>query len=159
METGMQPEGNNSKKAIITAVAVLVAITLIVGATAYVGGHNPAANHTTSSGTATVAADPDATYKDGTYSADSSYESPGGTEQMTVKITISNNTVTDSTVKVIPSESEAEEYQNMFLSGYKGQVVGKSVNSISLSRVSGSSLTSQGFNDALAKIRQQAAES
>jgi uncharacterized protein YpmS len=54
------------------------------------------------------------------------------------------------------NDPEAREYQSMFISGYKQQVVGKRISDISLSRVSGSSLTSQGFNSAIQKIESQA---
>ena len=48
------------------------------------------------------------------------------------------------------------EYQDDFVGGYKSQVVGKSIAEIQLGKVSGSSLTSRGFNEALDQIRNQA---
>ena len=166
----MDPAVPSRKKQIITAVAVLVAITLIVVATVVatkkksdtIASANtssktaadttsPASSDSTSSTTANAA-----TYNDGSYSANASYQSPGGTEQVAVKLTIKAGVVTDSTVTSTPTEREAREYQDMFLSSYKSQIVGKSVATIKLSRVSGSSLTSEGFNSALATIKQQA---
>ena len=46
--------------------------------------------------------------------------------------------------------------EQQFIDGYKSLVVGKDISSISLNRVSGSSLTSQGFNSAIQKIKSQA---
>jgi hypothetical protein len=48
------------------------------------------------------------------------------------------------------------QYQSMFLSSYEDLVEGKSIDSISLSRVSGSSLTSNGFNAAIEEIKRDA---
>jgi hypothetical protein len=39
---------------------------------------------------------------------------------------------------------------------YKQYVVGKKIDEVQLTKVSGSSLTPQGFNDALAKIKAEA---
>jgi hypothetical protein len=41
----------------------------------------------------------------------------------------------------------------MFESGIGAVVVGKNINTLNVSRVAGSSLTSMGFNDALTKIK------
>ncbi|MHD0330680.1 hypothetical protein ACY18M_17150, partial [Proteus mirabilis] len=51
---------------------------------------------------------------------------------------------------------ESREYQAKFASGFKTLVVGKKIDEVSLSRVAGSSLTSGGFNAALADIESQA---
>lgn len=95
-------------------------------------------------------------YKDGTYSATGGYSSPGGFESITIGVTLQNGVVTDTTAQSGAVDSDGREYQSRFISGYKQLVVGKSIDSISLSRVAGSSLTSQGFNNALEKIKSQA---
>lgn len=97
-----------------------------------------------------------ATYKDGTYTATGSYSSPGGTEKIGVTVTLKDGVVTSSSLDTSKATGDAAEYQDQFASGYKKLVVGKNIDSISLSRVSGSSLTSNGFNDALDAIKQQA---
>lgn len=95
-------------------------------------------------------------YKNGTYSATGSYDSPGGMEQIGVTLTIQNDVVTGASVSPMPSDGTSARYQNMFASGYKAQVVGQSVDSINLQYVSGSSLTPIGFDNALASIKTQA---
>ncbi|WP_336628922.1 MULTISPECIES: hypothetical protein [unclassified Microbacterium] len=55
-----------------------------------------------------------------------------------------------------PQASETEHYQSQFIGGISAQVVGKKLDEISVSRVSGSSLTSKGFTQALATIRTEA---
>ena len=96
-------------------------------------------------------------YADGTYSATGSYNSPAGIEKVGVSVTIKNGIVQSSTVTNEANDGTSRRYQNMFISGYKTYVTGKNVASISVGKVSGSSLTGAGFNQALAKIKSQAA--
>lgn len=110
---------------------------------------NDTANSTTTDSATT-------SYKDGTYKATGDYTSPGGNEEIDVTITISGGKVTDTSVTPLAATRESMEYQDDFVSGYKQLVVGKDLSTLSLSKVSGSSLTSRGFNEALDQIRNQA---
>jgi uncharacterized protein with FMN-binding domain len=94
--------------------------------------------------------------KDGSYSATGSYDSPGGTESLKVSVTLAGGDIADATVVSGANDPTASVYQTSFISGYKTYVIGKPIESIKLSNVSGSSLTSQGFNEALKSIEQQA---
>ena len=97
-------------------------------------------------------------YKDGTYSAEGSYQSPGGTETIKVTVVLKNDIITDATVVSILAEREqSHEFQGMFISNFKQYVIGKNIDQVHLSKVSGSSLTSGGFNAALTQIKSQAA--
>ena len=71
-------------------------------------------------------------------------------------MTLKNGVITDTSATKGATDPEAEEYQNRFIKNYKNLVVGKSISNLSLSRVSGSSLTSIGFNDAIDQIKSQA---
>lgn len=95
-------------------------------------------------------------YKDGTYTAEGSYQTPGGREAIDVKITLAGGVISDAEVTQKAISREAHTYQAAFASGYRTQVVGKKINEVSLSRVSGSSLTPGGFNSALDTIKSQA---
>lgn len=95
-------------------------------------------------------------YKDGTYSATGTYMSPGGNENLPVTLVVKGDVVTDATVTVGATKNESVNWQKAFIFGYKTQVIGKKISEISLSKVSGSSLTPKGFMDALAKIETQA---
>jgi len=95
-------------------------------------------------------------YKDGTYSATGSYSSPGGRESIKLTVTIMDGIITSTSLDEKASNGEAKEYQDDFDSGYKTLVVGKNIDEVSLSRVAGSSLTSNGFNDALDEIKSDA---
>ncbi len=97
-----------------------------------------------------------AVYKDGTYTATGSYRTPQSTEQLTVALTLKGGIITDATVTGNPQVRETVRYQDMFISNFKQYVIGKKIDTLSLSRVSGSSLTSGGFNSAVAQIKTQA---
>lgn len=95
-------------------------------------------------------------YRDGEYSATGSYVTPGGSESVKVTVTLSDGTITNVSTVGSATRGDSAQYQSAFLSGYKSQVVGKSIDEVSLSRVSGSSLTSGGFNRAIEIIRNDA---
>ena len=156
--------GNSDKrKQAIAALVVLVVVVLIVVGSKAMGSDkenaqttNTSAMSSSSSTTSSSSSDSNATYKDGTYSATGSYVSPGGTQSIKVSVTLKNGVVTDTAAQSGAVDSQSEEFQGQFLGGYKQLVVGKSINSINLSRVSGSSLTSQGFNNAIEQIKSEA---
>ncbi len=95
------------------------------------------------------------TYKDGIYSADGSYRSPGGTETVGVTVTLKDNAITAVNIETHGTGNSAE-YQSMFKDGVGALTVGKNIDEVKLSRVSGSSLTSTGFNNALETIKSDA---
>ncbi len=154
------------KREIIATLAVLLIIVAIVGAVTVTNKKQVASNATTA--TSTPVSTPESTtsspsstastgsFKDGEYTSTGGYQSPGGFEKITIHITLKNDVVTDTSAKSGATDGEAEEYQSKFMSGYKKLVVGKKLTDISLSRVSGSSLTSIGFNNALDQIKSQA---
>ncbi|MCU1573630.1 MAG: hypothetical protein JWO93_1712 [Micrococcaceae bacterium] len=97
-------------------------------------------------------------YKDGTYSADGHYVSPNGTETLGVQVTLSNDVVTDLKLTSHPSNPNTKKFQGEFIGGAPALVVGKDIDSLNVSKVAGSSLSSGGFNDALARIKAVAAK-
>ena len=155
---------NNKRREIITTLSVLIVIVVIVGIVVISSKKDdddtPTKTATTTQSTTTQSSSAQtgntSTYNDGSYNAKGSYESPGGTEAITISVTLKDGTVTDTSAKSGATDNTAKEYQQEFISAYKKLVVGKSIENISLSRVSGSSLTSQGFNEALDKIKSQA---
>lgn len=98
-------------------------------------------------------------YKDGTYTAEGVYTSPGGEEQLGVTLTLANGVVTSSEVEVKATRPISKTRQTDFKDNYKAQVDGKSIDEIVLGKVSGSSLSPKGFNDAVEKIKQEAQQS
>lgn len=95
-------------------------------------------------------------FKDGDYSAIGDYLSPGGPEQVEVQLTLKDGLVT--VVAVVPRATRpiSVKMQSTVRDNVAPLVVGKPIADLSLDKVSGSSLTPKGFNDALEKIRTQA---
>jgi uncharacterized protein with FMN-binding domain len=148
----LMPRENNAKQA---TASPSVSVSPAASASASPAAASPEAVAPAASATpGAVAAASD--YKNGSYSATGSYNSPGGTEHISVTLTLQNDAVSSVSVTTQPASPTSKEYQAKFTGGFKGLVVGKDIDTIALSRVSGSSLTSQGFNRALEQIKQQA---
>ena len=112
----------------------------------------PSAASTPSASTSSAAAG----LKDGTYSATGDYQSPGGASAIAVTVTLKSGTIT--AVKVAPkaADATARQYEAQFASGIDAVAVGKPIEGLKVGAVSGSSLTGQGFEKALAAIRSKA---
>lgn len=95
-------------------------------------------------------------YKDGTYTAKSEYYVPHGYETIQVTLTLKGDVVTASSIVNSESNPESASFQEDFAGAYKSYVVGKNIDSINLSYVAGASDTTDGFNEALAKIQAEA---
>jgi hypothetical protein len=106
---------------------------------------------------ATSTSDNTTSYKDGTYSADSKYAAPGGDDEIAVSITVKSNIITAVKVTTVDAHDEGIRYAAQFESGISAVAVGKSLATLNVSNVAGASLTSQGFNSALATIRSESA--
>ena len=78
-------------------------------------------------------------------------------EEITVTLTLADGVVTEVEVTGDPKAPETERYQGEFIDGIADEVVGTPIDELNVSRVAGSSLTSGGFNDAVASIKEQAA--
>lgn len=136
------------------------ASTTSTGTTGTTGssGTSSSSSSSTSSGTgATSTSDNTTSYKNGTYTADGTYTSPGGTEEIAVTVTVKSDLITAVSVKTVKADSEGAQYEAQFASGISAVAVGKSLATLSVGSVAGSSLTGQGFNSALATIRTEAA--
>lgn len=109
---------------------------------------------TTSTGSTPVSST--ATFKDGTYTASSDYRVPPGIESIKVTLTVKNGQVTNSSIINSENDHTSVVFQQSFSHDYQAYVVGKSLSTLDLSVISGASDTTQGFNDAVAQIRNQA---
>lgn len=98
-----------------------------------------------------------ADYADGTYTATGSYATPESVETISVTLTVADDVVTAVSVSGDPQARESQQYQSQFIGGISDAVVGVDLDELSVTRVAGSSLTSGGFNEALAQIKTDAA--
>jgi uncharacterized protein with FMN-binding domain len=97
-----------------------------------------------------------AAYKDGDYDAEASYSNPAGQSKVKVALTLADNKVTKITVTPEATNATSKQFQTKFASGISDAVVGKSIDELNVSKVSGSSLTSTGFNAAIDDIKADA---
>jgi uncharacterized protein with FMN-binding domain len=95
-------------------------------------------------------------YKDGTYTATGHYVSPAGPETIGVTLTLKDDVVTAVEVETHATNPNTANYQGQFAAGIEALVVGKKIQDLHITKVSGSSLTSKGFADAIAQIETQA---
>lgn len=95
-------------------------------------------------------------FKDGTYTSVGNYFAPSGSETIGVTMMLKNNIVTEVRMTADSANDTAHRWQERFIAGSRPLVIGKKISELNISDVSGSSLTPQGFNDALAKIQSQA---
>lgn len=118
----------------------------------------PAASGTTAV-TSDVATDTptttSSTYEDGTYTAEGPYTSPAGSENITVTLTLASDVVVDMSV-VTHGVGPSALWQGKFSSGIEAAVIGKNIDDLNLTNVSGSSLTPIGFGAAVESIKAQA---
>lgn len=147
------------------AASVLGIVTLAgcAGTTTAEPAGTPATTPSTGSTAAATPATPatgsaagSSTYADGTYSADGSYQTPESVETVKVTVTLADDVITSVEVTGDPQKAESKRYQGEFIGGIRAEVVGKDIDTISVSRVAGSSLTSDGFNKAIEKIKAEA---
>jgi uncharacterized protein with FMN-binding domain len=101
----------------------------------------------------------DASYRDGTYQANGTYESPNGSENIIVLIELENDIVTDVEITTNPNNPTTANYQGQFASGIGDIVIGEDIDTLDVTVVAGSSLTSNGFREAIAAIKAEAVES
>jgi cytoskeletal protein RodZ len=104
----------------------------------------------------TTAAAAASTYADGTYTATGSYSSPGGTETISISLTLSDDVITAATAEGEATGGPSSQYQGEFEENFAALIVGKDIDDVSLDKVAGSSLTSGGFNAAVETIKSDA---
>lgn len=108
---------------------------------------------TTSSGDSSSAT----SYKDGTYTASSSYNVPhGGQNSIKATITISGGKITAASATNSYTDRESAMYIDSFNSYVNSDATGQSLAGYSPSRIGGASLTTYAFSNAIDTIRAQA---
>lgn len=94
-------------------------------------------------------------YADGTYTVRGVYG--GAPSYMTVTVTLDDATITDVTVEPMPDNNDTSRgYQERFAAAVPDEVIGRSLDEAEVGVLAGASGCADGFNDAIAKIRDQA---
>lgn len=156
-----QTPAPKSNHKILMAVGVVAIIVIIFGVIKFTGKEQTVVETTTTTPPSSIpnettnpTANPN--YTDGTYTATGSYVSPGGPETIKITLTLKDNVVTDAVAEPQAANPTSKRYQGIFTQNFKSMVVGKDIRTLSLHKVSGSSLTSGGFNEAVDAIKAQA---
>ena len=152
----MAPSVRRRTLGLLSGLSVVVALAACGDADAATEDDAPAAGSsagTEAGGSSAASGD----LADGTYDAEGSYSTPGGQESIQVELTVADGVVTDVTVTPEATGGNAARFQEEFASGIADVVVGKDLAGLSVDKVSGSSLTGDGFNAALDEIRADAA--
>ena len=140
-------------RTVFVALAGLSVVGTLAGCSATPAAASGGASGNGSEATTTSS---NANYKDGTYSEPGDYVSPGGTERINVTLSLSKNVITKMKVTTVFADATATGYEQLFEGGISAATVGKNINSLNIGVVAGSSLTSMGFNKALAAIKADA---
>jgi len=101
----------------------------------------------------------DASYRDGSFQANGTYQSPNGSENIIVVLELENDIVTDVEIIINPNNPTTADYQGQFADGIGEIVIGEDIDTLDVTVVAGSSLTSNGFREALTTIKADALES
>jgi len=165
MEENNSVPSKKNNNAVFGLFFVIIVVVIIAGTTMY-ETKNKQTHASTVDGITSVQPSPQPSpaisslnksfYKDGTYSADGSYTTHAATESIGVKLTLKNDVITDVSLTEEPTDDISRMHQDDFAANYKQFVIGKKIASVHLDKISMSSLTPIGFNDALQKIEAQA---
>ncbi|HEX4441976.1 MAG TPA: hypothetical protein VHZ81_00250 [Galbitalea sp.] len=150
--------GTRGTRAALVAIAGASVVGALAGcsATPSAGTPGEGSGSTSGNGAGATTISSTTTYKDGTYSEPGDYVSPGGSERINVTLTLSKNVITKMKVVTVFADPTATGYEHLFEGGISAATVGKNINTLNIGVVAGSSLTSMGFNKALAAIKADA---
>ncbi|WP_017579976.1 FMN-binding protein [Nocardiopsis valliformis] len=95
-------------------------------------------------------------YNDGEYTAPGSYIAHGAPNELTVTVTLEDNAVAGVEVVGAAESGNSKRFQEQFAEKIPELVVGVPLDEIEVGKVSGSSLTGDGFMEALNQIRDDA---
>ena len=145
-----------------TTAAVAVGLSLSAALTACSSnGRNETQASTTASAPPTAASSAPSTGAAGTSFADGTYRATGwyggGPSSIGVTLRLSRGVVTAVEVTPNATNPTSLDYQRRFAAAVPEVVVGRPLSEVRVSRLAGASTTPDGFNDALNKIRAQAA--
>jgi uncharacterized protein with FMN-binding domain len=97
----------------------------------------------------------DSEFRDGEYSATGWYG--GLPSHHDVTLTIENDLIVDVEINTPAEDETSLGYQQRFVAALPDAIVGRDISDLTVDRLAGSSGCSEGFMDALAKIKEQAA--
>lgn len=143
------------KRAVLPIAASVLALAPLAACSGTDSSPSTSAPASTSARPSTGSAGPSAAdYEDGTYNAMGEYG--GGPSYLDVTVTIDDGFVTSVTVEPQAENETSLGYQERFAAAVPDAVIGKSLDDADVGKLAGASTCPDGFNDALAQIRDQA---
>ncbi|MFO6452578.1 MULTISPECIES: FMN-binding protein [unclassified Aeromicrobium] len=154
-----------TKRRAYAALAASTALLTLAACGDSDAAENDASSSKTPSATSAAPSEPAASdsgasgaFTAGEYEATGSYTTPDGQTQ---SIEVEVELAADGTITSLDADGQAEggnseQFQKKFESGIDAQVEGRKITELDVDKVSGSSLTSGGFNDAIDQIISQA---
>lgn len=144
-------------QAALATVTSVVTLAPLAGCSA--AGPSPTSSPSASQSAPTAEASsaiptPASDYEDGTYNAVGEYG--GGPSYLDVTVTVADNLVTVVTVKPKAENETSRGYQERFAAAVSDEVIGKSLDEAEVGKLAGASTCPDGFNAAIAQIREQA---
>lgn len=147
--------GLGTRRTLLTFSAVTL-VTFAAGCTAEgTGNGSPSRSVSSSPAQRPSDAQDPSTYADGDYEATGEYG--GLPSHLDVAVSIVDGTITDVSVTPTATNETSLGYQQDFADAVPDEVIGKPLAEVSVGKLAGSSSCGDGFNDAIAKIRDQAA--
>ena len=159
MSDEVQQEKSKSNNSKYIAIIGLIVIVIAVIGFSYENSRTQQKQTTASNKSLTALAKPQKStilYKNGTYTAEGDYIVHVGPQHIMVTITLKNDRIVNSSVAAEAKFGISAHMQSVFIANYKQYVIGKDISTVHLGKISLSSLTPNGFNDALLKIENQA---
>jgi len=92
----------------------------------------------------------------GTFHEKTSYQTPESSENVDFVFVVTAGSVTGLTLEATPTESKSQQYQSKFMDAITSKVVGMKIADLgTFDRVGGASLTTDAFNQAVARLKTQ----
>lgn len=89
----------------------------------------------------------------GIFHLTNTYGSPAGPEPLDATVTLKDGVITAVSAKNVAVNQRSKTYQDMFISGIAGSIVGKNIKDVNITHVNGSSLTAASFNTVLHELQ------
>lgn len=103
-----------------------------------------------------ITQEPSWTVDDNTYTTTVEYDVPEGTESNSFSLVIKDGIISSIEVGITTTNKASLKYQQDFAKNIASIIVGQKISELkSIDRVSGASVTTTAFNDALLKLQQQ----
>lgn len=141
-----------SRAAYTTAASIVMLVPLAACSSPDPAPSSDSTSQTTAPSTSAAASA--SGYEDGTYNAMGEYG--GGPSYLDVTVTLSGNVITVVTVEPQAENETSLGYQERFAAAVPDEVIGKTLDEAEVGKLAGASTCPDGFNDAIAQIREQA---